>query len=197
MSWEETEKKIKCPCGAGEIVQVTKENDWFQTIEETPVIKCPICSKKYRITSKYCTSMHPGHGNWTVYRLVPKTLKRDRETKYKYPRIDLFELANKDFSEFLVVSYSKTNLLSAKKALQSATSCSSLNGPARGMAKSKRSYTKSCKIKDLSLAVDVALTKYDDFFGSHDQREAERIENEKIENEYQEKIEKEGIVLQF
>ena len=35
MSWDTIEKRIKCPCGKGEIVQVNKDNDWGQYIEGT------------------------------------------------------------------------------------------------------------------------------------------------------------------
>ena len=59
MSWDTTEKRIKCPCGKGEIVQVNKDNDWGQYIEGTPVIECPECAKKYSLVSKtYTSSFH-------------------------------------------------------------------------------------------------------------------------------------------
>ena len=50
MSWETiSTKKIKCPCGKGFIKQETKGDDWNRYEDETPVIMCDDCFKKYKI----------------------------------------------------------------------------------------------------------------------------------------------------
>ena len=40
MSWDESERKIKCLCGNGFITQKIMMDDWNRYEEETPIIKC-------------------------------------------------------------------------------------------------------------------------------------------------------------
>lgn len=72
MSWETIRvNKIKCPCGKGTIEQEIKGDDWNRIEEETPIIQCDECSKKYKIESKYFNPK-PAH-EYTIYYCVNKT----------------------------------------------------------------------------------------------------------------------------
>ena len=69
MSWETIRvNKIKCPCGKGTIEQEIKGDDWNRIEEETPIIKCDECSKKYKIESKHFNPK-PAH-DYTIYYCV-------------------------------------------------------------------------------------------------------------------------------
>lgn len=72
MSWETIRvNKIKCPCVKGTIEQEIKGDDWNRIEEETPIIQCEECSKRYKIESKYFNPK-PAH-EYTVYYCVNKT----------------------------------------------------------------------------------------------------------------------------
>lgn len=197
MSWDTTEKRIKCPCGKGEIVQVNKDNDWGQSIEGTPVIECPECAKKYRLVSKTHTSYKPGHGSWTNYYLVPKGIKPDKKYKSSFEYVNGYELAKKDFAEYLIVDYPKNVLEEVHAELLNATSVSALRSAASRIAKDKKRYTGSCKIKELTLLVKKAIDGFDSYNGNWQQRDDEEQENIKAEEEYFAKVRKEGILLDF
>lgn len=71
MSWETIRiNKITCPCGKGTIEQEIKGDDWNRIEEETPVIMCDECAKKYIIKSKYFNPK-PAH-DYTKYYCVNK-----------------------------------------------------------------------------------------------------------------------------
>lgn len=195
MSWDTTEKRIKCPCGKGEIVQVNKDNDWGQYIEGTPVIECPECAKKYSLVSKTYTSYKPGHGSWTNYYLVPEGLEPDKEYKSSFEYVNGYELAKKDFAEYLIVEYPKSVLEEAYSELLNATSVSALRSAASRIAKDKREYTGSCKIKELTPLVKKAIDGFDSYNGNWQQRDDEKQENNKAEEEYFAKVRKKGILL--
>lgn len=197
MSWDVTEKRIKCPCGQGEISQVRKDDDWGRTIEYTPTIECPVCAKKYRVESQYHQSYKPGRGDWTNYFLVPKGLKPSKAKRSSFPGVNGWELARKDFSEYLIVFYPKSDLIEAASEVSMASSVSSLEGAARSIAKAKRSYTKSCTIKDLRPLIESALGRYDSYRGNHEQREEESDYNSSVEEEYEKEVQKQGILLDF
>ena len=197
MSQDTTEKRIKCPCGKGEIVQVNKDNDWGQYIEGTPVIECPECAKKYRLVSKRHTSYKPGHGSWTNYYLVPEGLQPDKKYKSSFEYVNGYELAKKDFAEYLIVDYPKSDLEEAYAELLNVTSVSALRSAASQIAKDKRSYTGSCKIKELTPLVKKAIDGFDSYNGNWQQRDDEEQENIKAEEEYLAKVRKEGILLYF
>ena len=79
MSWEvEQTKKIPCPCGKGNICMDILGDDWNNIREDTPIICCSECSKKYKIESKYFNPK-PGH-DYTIYYCVEKN---NPETKIK------------------------------------------------------------------------------------------------------------------
>ena len=70
MSWDESERKIKCLWGNGFITQKIMMDDWNRYEEETPIIKCEECKNKYKIESKY---MNPKpHHEYTIYYCVNK-----------------------------------------------------------------------------------------------------------------------------
>ena len=72
MSWETIKvNKINCPCGKGTIEKEIKGDDWNRIEEETPIINCDDCSKKYKIESKYFNPK-PAH-DYTIYFCVNKT----------------------------------------------------------------------------------------------------------------------------
>ncbi len=62
-------RSVKCPCGNGLIEMTGESNDWNQTREKID-IKCDICSKKYKLTSKHYNPK-PKH-NFTIYYLENK-----------------------------------------------------------------------------------------------------------------------------
>lgn len=77
MSWETISiNKVKCPCGEGTIEQKIKEDDWNRIEEETPIIKCPNCAKKYDIESEYFYPK-PKH-DYNIYYCVNKDNKEEK-----------------------------------------------------------------------------------------------------------------------
>lgn len=197
MSWDTTERITKCPCGKGKIVQCIKEDDWNQVREETPYIDCPECSQKFKIESESFSSCKPERGTWTYYYLVLKDLKPEREDLDNYPHVYDYELARKDFSEYLIFDYSKKDLEAAYMELKDSSSIASLNDVAKEIAKEKKRYTKSCKTKELLILVEKAIAHYDAYHGNYEQREEERKENEKIHKEYYDEVRKKGILIKF
>ena len=130
------------------------------------------------------SSYKPGHGSWTNYYLVPKGLKPDKKYKSSFEYVDGYELAKKDFTEYLIVESPKSVLEEAYAELWTVTSVSALRSAASRIAKDKRRYTGSCKIKELTPLVKKAIDGFDSYNGDWQQRDDEEQENIKTEEEY-------------
>ena len=122
-------------------------------------------------------------------------LKPDKKYKSSFEYVNVYELAKKDFAEYLIVEYPKSVLEEAYAELLNATSVSALRSAASRIAKYKKRYTGSCKIKELTPLVKKAIDEFDSYNGNWQQRDDEEQENIKAEQEYIAKVRKEGILL--
>lgn len=191
MSWDTYKKSITCPCGKGEIIQVTESDDWNRHREWDPEIECPECNNKYKVISK-TFSDNKGE-TWTSYYLVSKIFKYDKSKKNAYGAVKYRD----DFSEYLIVHYSKQVLEKVYDTLIKSTSVASLKGDAHRVASDKQKKTGSCKIRELTVAVNKAIDGFDSYFGNWQQRYDEKQKNFQIERKNFEKVKREGILLNF
>ena len=77
MSWEvEQTKKILCPCGKGHICMNILGNDWNDYRNDSPIICCEECSKKYKIEAKYYYPK-PAH-DYNIYYCVEKNNPKNK-----------------------------------------------------------------------------------------------------------------------
>lgn len=189
MGRDSYERRIKCPCGKGEIIQISESDDWNRFSEWTPEIVCPECKNKYKVISKTFTD-NKGE-TWTKYYLVLKSFEYDKIRKNIYENLKY----ESDFSEYLIVHYSKKLLEEAYDTLINSTSVASLKGEAYRIALDKKKKTGSCKIGELTTFVKKAIDGFDSYVGNWQQRYDEKQENIKIDQENFEKVKREGICL--
>ena len=57
--------KTPCPCGAGCVRRVVKENDWFQQ-KESISIECAVCNGKYTVETEI-VKLKPYHESVFYY----------------------------------------------------------------------------------------------------------------------------------
>ena len=195
MSWDVSIKEVSCPCGKGKITQVVKDDDWNRYKEETPEIECEECKEKYEVCIIH-NSNHKGEDH-KIYYLMPKGTCSHLEIKNSYGWVDFAKLAKTDFASYLIVRYPKYKLQMADEDLAKATSCSSLKGAAKEMAKDKKMFTGSCKIEELRPFVKKALDGFDSYNGDRDQRDKEETENNQTRREFNAKVRCEGTLLDF
>jgi|SRR5690554_1214668 len=191
MSWYSSERKIKCHCGKGEIIQISESDDWNGHREWSPTIECPECNNKYKVISK--TFSDNKAETWTNYYLVPKDFEYDKSRKNVYENMKY----GSDFSEYLIVHYSKQILEEVYDTLIKSTSVASLKGDAYRMAIDKKKKTGSCKIGELTAFVKKAIDGFDSYVGNWQQRYNEKQENIQIDRENFEKVKREGILLKI
>lgn len=195
MSWDTSYRRVKCPCGKGEVVQEIREDDWNRVEEGKPVIQCPECAERYKLITKRFPSYKPLRGDVVNHFLVPKDFEFNNELKDSYGSVSWWELAKKDFSEYLVVEFSKDSLLNAYDDVKGSSSVSSLRGFAKEIAKDKRRYTGSCKIRELEALIERSIEMYDSYIGNYEQRLKEKRENDRLRKENYEQLKREGILL--
>lgn len=187
MSWEEVGKKeIACPCGKGLISQVRYGDDWNRFEDGPVIIECEECKKKYQVESEYHSSYRPGHGDWTTYYLTP----------IEYPSYagicenSIYGTVHNGikqipFDEYLIETFSLIDLKSAKAEYSEKRSSAKVTGAAMKICKEHKRWFHSVKATAILSKLEIAISKYDDYYGSFDQRIVVR-EQEKIERaEYQ------------
>lgn len=195
MSWDHILKTIKCPCEKGTIEMDTKSDDWGRYEEGTPYINCPNCEKKYNLKTITHTRIHKGYETYSYHYLVPKDIDLSVNVERKYPRVDEYELRRKDFPHSLIVEYKLDWLLSAQAELNQKTSVSSLKGFASSIAKERKRYVGSAKIKDIRSDVAIAIQDYKSFIVNKEQLEEQEEIFRRAEKEREDKIVQYGIPL--
>ena len=82
MSYETIQNQIiSCPCGAGCIRRVVKENDWFQQ-KESVFIECTVCGGKYTVESEI-VKPKPHHES-VFYYLTEKSNETHNRIKIEF-----------------------------------------------------------------------------------------------------------------
>lgn len=195
MSWDHYTRSRTCPCGKGKIEQDVADDDWNRHQEGIPVISCAECAQKFKVVS--IDLGDPIHGYWTNYYLLPKGWKFERKTIHRYVVTNGYEVAREDFPRALAIDYSKGELLKALENLKSCGSVSELTGCARSVAKDKKKWLGTARVKDLISEVYKAIEIYDSLEGNYDAIQKQESYNRDVERSYVDAVNKEGILLDF
>lgn len=190
MSWEEMgTKKISCPCGKGFISQTEYGDDWNRYEYSSVIIECDNCKNKYKVESEYHCCYKPGHGNWTVYYLLPIDYPEYDGIKEHdvYPIHNLFDVS---FHEYLMENYSENSLISAKNEYQLKKSSSKVTGFAKNICKDHKRRFNTVKYKLVLEQINKAIVEYSSYTGNYEQREIVRQQEKKERAEYDTKKEK-------
>lgn len=175
MSWEEMRTKcVVCPCGQGKIEQKEHMDDWNRIEYSTPIINCPICSKKYRVCTEHHNCYKPGHGGWSSYYLLPLNYPEYsgiQETAV-YPRKNL------SFAEALVENYTLEELKLAQEVAEHCRGSASLTGIAASICIAHRRTFHSVKIQSIRLQIATAILLYPNYSGTKEQRDIVRRQEE-------------------
>ena len=82
MSYEIIQNQaISCPCGAGCVRRVVKENDWFQQ-KESISIECAVCGGKYIVETEI-VKPKPYHESVSYY-LTEKSSETPNRIKIEF-----------------------------------------------------------------------------------------------------------------
>ena len=82
MSYEIIQNQtISCPCGAGCVRRVVKENDWFQQ-KESISIECAVCNGKYTVETEI-VKPKPHHESMFYY-LTEKSSETPTRIKIEF-----------------------------------------------------------------------------------------------------------------
>ena len=195
MSWDHELKSIKCPCGKGKIEEDTRSDDWGRYEEGTPYINCPECKKRYNLITISHNSPFSWKGGYTAHFLVDKNVDLSVKHEIKFQRVDEFELQKKDFPHSLIVGYRLDSLKSAQKELNEKTSVASLKGYASRIAKDRKRYVGSAKINDIRNDVVLAINEYNSFIVNKEQLDEQDTLDRKARDEWEDKVRKNGILL--
>jgi|GEM_PF-2764564 hypothetical protein len=195
MSWDHILKSIKCPCGEGTIEKDTRSDDWGRYEEGTPYIKCPKCNEKYKLVTISHSSPFSWKGGYTCHFLVDKSLDLSIKQKNKFPIIDEYELQKKDFSHFLIVGYRLDSLMSVQDELNRKTSVASLKGFASKIAKDRKRYVGSAKINEVRNDVNIAIRDYNASIVNREKLDEQDDLDRKAREEWENKVKKNGILL--
>lgn len=195
MSWDHDIKSIKCPCGNGTIEQEYASDDWNRTKYYTPKILCTNCASKYNLHSIYHGCLLKSDGDYTNYYLVDKNIDLSLDYMDKFPKKEPYILAKNDFSEALIVSYLKEDLIEALGVIEKSSSVKALTGIASRIAKNRKSYCNSVKINILCDEVKRAIENYDNYFGNYAQLRMQEVHNGELNRHRDALIKTEGILL--
>lgn len=195
MSWDHELKSIKCPCGIGTIEKDTRIDDWGRYKEDMPYINCSECKKRYNLITISHNSPFSWKGGYTAHFLVDKNVDLSVKHEIKFPRVDEFEMKKKDFAHSLIVAYDLDSLLSAQEELNQKTSVASLNTCAARIAKDRKRYVGSAKINDVRNDVFLAIKDYNSFIVNKEQLDEQDALDRKARDEWEDKVKKNGILL--
>jgi hypothetical protein len=195
MSWDHTIKSIKCPCGEGTIEKDTRSDDWGRYEEGTPSIKCSKCNDKYNLVTISHSSPFSWKGGHTAHYLVDKNVDKPVRHDNIFPQISESELQKKDFPHSLIVRYRLEDLISAQNDLNINTSVASLKGCASRIAKDRKKNVGSAKINDVRNDVAIAIKDYNSFIVNRQQLDEQEILDRKAREEWEDKVKKNGILL--
>jgi len=150
-------KSVACPCGKGLITRTGYMDDWNES-DESYAIECPDCRKKYRLVS------YPKCGHHCQSSKVYSLLDVDYPD-YDGTRLeDVFPICVNvnamPFHEFLIRTYTCSDLHDALSELNDVTAVSRLSGIAYDIAKTHKRYFNSAKISVLREYVGKACKKY-------------------------------------
>ena len=140
----------------------------------TPIINCPICSKKYRVCTEHHNCYKPGHGGWSSYYLVP----------FDYPEYSgiqeaaVYPRKNLSFAEALVENYTLEELERAQEVAEHCRGSTSLTGVAASICIAHRRAFHSVKIQSIRLQIATAILLYPNYSGTKEQRDIVRKQEE-------------------
>ncbi len=158
MSWDVMGKKsVACPCGKGLITRTDYMDDWNRC-DESYTIECPDCRKKYNLVSY---SQYGHHcETYKVYSLLDVDYPDYNGIRLE----DVFPISVNvnamPFHEFLIRTYTCSDLHDALSELNDVTAVSRLSGIAYEIAKTHKRYFRSAKISVLREYVGKACEKY-------------------------------------
>lgn len=184
MSWEKTgTSKVVCPCGCGKIYQTHYENDWLSHESGPVIIDCEVCSKKYKIESKYFCPK-PYH-DYTIYYLTPI----DYPDYVKTTGADIVygerkNLEDIDFYIYLIEHYTLKSLAEAYQEYSEKGYSASVSKEAKGIRGLYREKYGKVKIKLVLEEILKAMVNYNNHIGNYINRTAEDDKEKEEYNTY-------------
>jgi DNA-binding transcriptional regulator YhcF (GntR family) len=197
MSWDKSIRSCKCPCGEGTIEQEIRDDDWGRSESGFPYIVCPKCKAKYKIVSITSRSYKPMRGDSVSYYCVPLDFGNDIAYCHDYKEPNAYEAGRNDFADYLVISYRLDTLKETLSDLESETNVSKLFGSAKSIAKDLKQITGTAKIKNLRTYIESAIERYRDAGVTCEMLDKQDAINNEIERKYEERIMKEGILIEL
>lgn len=173
MGWEELgTSKVMCPCGCGSIHQVHYGDDWNRYRDGSIIIDCEVCSKKYKVESKYFCPK-PYH-DYTIYYLTPI----DYPDYVKTAGADIVygqckKLEDIDFHIYLIEHYTLESLLDAYKEYSEKGYSATVSKEAKGIRGLYRDKHGKVKIKLVLDEILEAIINYNNYEGNYINRKAE------------------------
>lgn len=185
MSWEEMSvTRIPCPCGKGKISQAHYGDDWNRFEDGSVLIECDECQKKYTVESEIVPSYYPGHGDSTVYYLIPVDYPPYTGSCENIVFGPLHEnILQTPFADYLIEHHSLQDLIAAKEEYCIKRSSAKVHGVAKQICEEHKRRFHSVKASSIIGHLENAICGYAIYYGSFDQRiivrRKEKVEREK------------------
>lgn len=185
MSWElKRTQSMKCPCGKGQIIQETYDDDWGRDEERHPKIECTECQKKFKVFKKSHPQRKPYHGGGESYYLLPIDYPDYTGTQvsaiYK-TKTDMTNISQRDFVEYLIVTYDLNQLIEAYNQMIQYSSYAKLTGTSKHIAKAYKGQFNSQRVKFIAEKTQEAIRGYGEYYGNYEQR---KVVEESEKKEY-------------
>lgn len=174
MSWELIRRQVAaCPCGKGSLIQNVYEDDWNQIDLGSVEIECLECKKIYKTFTESYPERKPHYGQTERSFLLPINYPNYTGTQvssvYK-TKSDMFNLNNRDFVEYLIVSYPLLELIDTKNQMTQKGSAAKLNRMAKKIAKEHKRQFNSLRLTSILPKVQRAIDNYTQYEGNYQQR---------------------------
>lgn len=191
-------KTISCPCGKGCLSRYMYLNDWNHYYESPIDILCDNCRSKYKVESERSFCYRPGRDSEFVEYLTPINYPKYSGITEVGVYGSLTPCRDIFFSNFLIENFSKESLETALFEFENVTNSKFVQTQ---VSCDIRKYHKSCfdsvKVKLIINCLHDALSHYDVYFGSYDQRIVVRKQEEKTRKQYKEQKLKFQIEIRF
>lgn len=193
MSWELIRiKEITCPCGKGKIKQEEYADDWGRFEYENPYIECEACKQKYRVESTSHNSYKPHRGDSVSYYLIDKNYPEydgiSEEKMYGTKNNNVKEIS---FCDYLIENYKIEDLNKFLININEIKNSNNASGQLKEVIKLSKTFLNTVKLSIVKEHINEAISKYNNYFGSCEQREIIRkqeLEKRKIYEEEKSKF---------
>lgn len=164
MSWEEMKTwRASCPCGNGSITQSEYGDDWNCYKTGSIIIRCPVCSKLYKVVHIAPISGMSLEDCYITDFLVPNDYPEYSGIKQKEVYPQPTSINNLSFSDYLVKNYEYDLLIHVAEQIERIGAYARLSGTAKEICRTYKDKYGTGRLSVILPHVKQALATYSKF----------------------------------